>query len=268
MVSEATQREVKISTAPAYRSTSVETLVTHDRDYVYINDMQINKEQFLYAFGGNLNPGETVSTRRNFGNPAPAGLCAFGMCCVTLGLINMQLKGITNSSILIGTCFFSAGIIELVCAIWCLILENTFAATVFFCFFGFWSSYGCILGNVLGLQDAYATTKEWNDALGLFTLLYVFFTFIIWICTLKSTWPFTILFFNIFLFVLLFDIAYFTQSVPVTKAGGFFCLLAGLLGLYNAFTGLSEPSNSYFTVKPLYMPGAARPVEYDVEKLE
>lgn len=264
MVSQATRLESERTTTPAKRTESLETLIHHDKDYIYINDMQINKDQFLYAFGGNLNPGKTSAQTRKFGNPAPAGLFSFGMACITLGLINMHAKGVTNASILIGSFLFSAGMVELVCAIWSIVVENTFAATVFFVFAGFWSAYGLIIGNAFGIQYAYISTEDLNQALGLLVLGYVFTTFLLWVCTLKSTWPFSLMFLSIFLFVLLYDIGYFTGNVKVTKAGGFFCTVSGLLGLYNGFGGLSDPENSYFVIQPLFMPGATKPSD-DVE---
>lgn len=245
----------------ASRQGRKDSCFTYDHDYIYINDNAIKKEDFKYAFGGDLNPGLNTSTR-SYGNPVPAGLCAFSLACFSLGLINLQARGVTDPSILIGAFFFSAGIVEGISGIWCLVLENTWGGTVLLCFFGFWTSYGLILCDAFDILSTYsleAGTGTFENAIGLFLAAYVVFAFLIWLCTLKSTWPFTILFFDIFFFILLLDIGALTGNVNVTKAGGAFCFLAGILGFYNAFAGMADRSNSYFVIKPSFMPGAITP---------
>ncbi|GME79425.1 unnamed protein product [Ambrosiozyma monospora] len=60
--------------------------------------------------------------------------------------------------------------------------------------------------------------------------------------------------FCVWMFILLFCIGQFLGSVKVYKAGGFFCLMSGVFGMYNVYAGLADPTNSYFVVKPLPLP--------------
>ncbi|ODV96545.1 hypothetical protein PACTADRAFT_1133 [Pachysolen tannophilus NRRL Y-2460] len=249
----------KITDHTTERANSTATRFYHDKHNIYINDVPINKDDFMYAFGGNLNPGLQTIPERKFGNPVPAGLCAFSLACFTLGLIDAGARSVSNPSILVGAFFFSAGIVEGIAGIWCLIVENTWAGTVLLIFFGFWTSYGAILTDAFGIQSAYTTTDEFDSAMGLFLSAYVIFGILIWLCTFKSTWALFLLFFDIWFFILLLDIGTYTGNTNVSKAGGAFCFLAGLLGFYNAFAGMADDSNSYFIIKPWFMPGAIRP---------
>ncbi|ODV96546.1 hypothetical protein PACTADRAFT_48383 [Pachysolen tannophilus NRRL Y-2460] len=241
-----------------------------DRDNIYLNEIPIPKEDFqnmVYAFGGTLNPGARRAPLREFGNPVPAGLFCFSLTCFTLGLIECGARGVTDPSILIGSCLCSSGLVLFICAIWCLIVENTWGSVVLFGFGGFWSAYGIILCDTLfGVSSAYETTQDFNNAVGLLFAGYVIFSFLLWVCTFKSTVPFFLLFFFVWFFILLLDIGIFTGHTGVTKAGGVFCFITGILGFYNAFSGMADKSNSYFVVHPWFMPGAAKPKDIEMEE--
>ncbi|CDK28369.1 unnamed protein product [Kuraishia capsulata CBS 1993] len=241
------------------RQASTNSTFRHDENHIYINDTPIDKRDFMYAFGGTFTTGLSTRPRRTFGNPVPAGLAAFSCTTITLGLVQLQARHVSEATVLLGSCFFCSGLVEIIAGIWCLILENTWASTVFLMFGGFWMSYACVLTSGFGIGAAYATTEEYSQAIALFYTPWAIFSFLLWICTFKSTLSMCLLMFLIWFFVLLFTIAEYTGSVGTAKAGGVFCLLSGLCGLYNCLAGMADTSNSYFTLKPFYLPGAARP---------
>lgn len=245
--------------AEAARNNSVVSTFRHDDKNIYINDVPIDKDEFVYAFGGTFQTGphKVTDNFRKFGNPVPAGLAAFSTGTITLGLIQMHARGVQLPHVLIGAFLTISGLIEVISGIWCIVIDNTWAATVFLMFGGFWSSYGILLTPGFGIADAYGSeTDEFNQAVALYFLSWALFSFLLWLCTLKSTWPMTILMFLVWLFVLLFTIGQFLGSVKVFKAGGFFCLMSGIVGFYNCFAGMANSDNSYFTIKPWYLPGA------------
>ena len=49
-----------------------------------------------------VDPAETKHRFRQFGNPAPLGLCAFALTTFVLSLINVQARGVTTPNIVIG----------------------------------------------------------------------------------------------------------------------------------------------------------------------
>lgn len=86
------------------------------------------------------------------------------------------------------------------------------------------------------------------------------FTFLVMLCTVKSTLAFFSLFFFVDLAILLIGLAYFfpnAQMLPNTglmQSGGFFALLGAFLAWYNAFAGIADSSNSFFLPPVVHFP--------------
>jgi succinate-acetate transporter protein len=86
------------------------------------------------------------------------------------------------------------------------------------------------------------------------------FTFLIMLCTVKSTVAFFSLFFFVDLAILLIALGYFlptAEGLPNPKlleAGGLFALLGAFLAWYNAFAGIADNSNSFFLVPVVHFP--------------
>ncbi|AOA61549.1 Acetate transporter [Komagataella phaffii CBS 7435] len=249
--------DVEAQGAPA-QPTFTNSTFRHDDQNIYINDTAIPKEEFMYAFGGTLTTGRQ-SVHRSFGNPVPAGLAGFSLGTFALGLILLQARGVTDVSILIGMFLFVSGVVEIIAGIWCIVVENTWASVVFLGYGSFWLGYAAIVTPAFGVAAAYETAEDFNNAVGMYLCPWAVFSFILWSCTWKSTWPLTALVFCIFMIFLVLTIGYFVSSVPTIKAGGVFCFVGSLLGFYNMYAGLANPTNSYVVVHPLFMPNAAKP---------
>jgi succinate-acetate transporter protein len=78
------------------------------------------------------------------------------------------------------------------------------------------------------------------------------FTFILLICTLRSTLAFFMLFFTLDMAFLLLGIGFLTGDVKAPqpqciKAGGGFGILAAFLAWYNALAGIADSSNRLVT---------------------
>ncbi len=246
------------------------TSFRYDKKNIYINEVPIPKDDFVYAFGGSLNVGKRVSTpqEKQYADPVPTGLAAFSCTVFPLGLILMHAGGVTVSNVLIGAFLTTSGLVDLIVGILCFIVGNTWACCTFLLFGGFWSSYALLLMDVGGVSASYPTTAEYDKSIALFFLPWAIFTFCLWACTWKSTWPVFLLMFVVWIFILLLVIGQFIGSVKIFKAGGFFCFMAGVLGLYNMFAGLADESNSYFIMKPWFMPHAARPNTDEEQNIE
>lgn len=130
---------------------------------------------------------------------------------------------------------------------------NTFGATALSSYGGFWLSFAIIL-TPGGFQIQEALTLGPGDespflnSFGLYLIGWFIFTFILLICTLRSTVAFFLLFFTLDLAFLMLAIGYMQASPakPMSgciKAGGFFGLLAAFLAWYNALAGIADNSN-------------------------
>lgn len=231
----------------------------HDDNNIYINEIPIDKNEFITAFGGALEVGARPETSgfRDYANPVPAGLAAFSASAMSLGFILMRARDVTHSNVLLGAFLTTAGVVDLIVGVLCFIIGNSWAACTFLMFGGFWSSYSFLLMNVGNIVEAYSSTKEYQEAIAFYILPWCIFSFALWLCTLKSTVSLTSLMFSIWLFLTLITISYFTASVATFKATGFFCILAGLLGFYNTYAGLADKTNSYFVLSSIPLPNYA-----------
>lgn len=235
----------------------------HDDDHIYINDIPINKKEFTLAFGGAFEVGPREKTREliEYANPVPAGSGAFSASAISLGLVQMHAREVHMANSLLGAFLTTSGLVEIIVGVLCFVIGNTWACCTFLMFGGFWSSYAFVLMNVGGIAESYSNENEYAQSIAIFFLPWALFSFCLWICTFKSTVALTVLMFFIWLFVLLFTIAQFASSVLVFKAGGFFAILAGVIGFYNMLAGLVDKSNAYFTIRPLPLPNQYDPAK-------
>jgi len=135
---------------------------------------------------------------------------------------------------------------------------NTFGATALSSYGGFWISLAIVLTpGGFEIVESYATTdasgaatgnsvNAFNDAFGYFLAGWFIFTFILLICTLRSTVAFFMLFFTLDLAFLLLSIGHLkadssgaAQTASI-KAGGYFGMFAAFLAWYNALAGIAD----------------------------
>jgi len=214
------------------------------------------------AFGGEAQPGSfRPTTHRKFANPAPLGLAAFALTTFILSLVNMQARGVTTNNVVVGAAYAYGGLVQLLAGMWEMAVGNTFGATALSSYGGFWISFAIIeTAGGFGIVSAYGDDAvQLNSALGFYLIGWFIFTTILVFCTLKSTLAFFLLFFTLDLAFLMLAIARFqlhdgAPSVPITKAGGFFGLLAAFLAWYNAWAGICDASNSFIQPHVIHFP--------------
>ncbi|KAJ9299224.1 hypothetical protein DTO271G3_2846 [Paecilomyces variotii] len=227
-------------------------------------------EAQLPPFGGEFQPGLYRSVeRRKFANPAPLGLSAFALTTFVLSAINMGARDITQPNIVIALAFGYGGLVQLLAGMWEMAVGNTFGATALSSYGGFWLSFAIVLtpGGFEIAKSLTVTTSSgasdetmFYNSMGLFLMGWFIFTFILLLCTLKSTVAFFTLFLTLDLCFLLLGIGYIQRNdaglpnPPVIKAGGFFGLLAAFTAWYNALAGIADTSNSFFIIPVAHFP--------------
>ena len=125
---------------------------------------------------------------------------------------------------------------------------NTFGATALSSYGGFWISFALILVPEFQFFDVDGPYGgDVNSVLGFFLAGWFIFTFIMVLCTLRSSVAFFLLFFFLDLAFLMLSCQYFAAdngamatSVGLQKAGGFFGFLAAFLAWYNALAGIQD----------------------------
>jgi len=226
--------------------------------HVATNDSQMN----VQAFGGAFQPGLYRPPSKKFGNPAPLGLSAFALTTFVLSLINMKTRGVAEPNIVVAAAFGYGGLVQLLAGMWEMAVGNTFGATALSSYGGFWISFAIILtpgGFEIVSSLGGGTSSPFLDSFGFFLMGWFIFTFILLMCTMRSTVMFFLLFFWLDLAFLMLGIGYLKHeggapNGACIKAGGVFGILSAFWAWYNAFAGIADSTNSFFVVPVLHFP--------------
>ncbi|KAG9087396.1 hypothetical protein FRC06_002565 [Ceratobasidium sp. 370] len=170
---------------------------------------------------------------RKFGNPAPLGLFGFAATTLMLGLYYIQARHITVPNMVVGMAFAFGGLAQLLAGMWEFGIGNTFGATVFSSYGGFWISYAIILFPPSGILEAYKDNMDdLNDAIGIFLMVWFIVSLIFFFGTFKSSVVLSLLLLFVFMGYLLLMIGQLRDQTSVLKAGGVFCCLAAFTAFY------------------------------------
>ncbi|CUM66237.1 uncharacterized protein PRCAT00003897001 [Priceomyces carsonii] len=225
-------------------------------EFVILGNKKYYKHELMQAFGGTFNPDRYATYPvHQFGNASALGLCAFSLTTFVLGLFYSGAMGIKVPNVVISLAFFYGGAVIMVAGIFEMIIGNTFAGTAFTSYGPFWLSFGTIYVKSFGISDAYADAPEQlSNGIGFFLIGWIIFTFLLLLCTLKSTVMFVLLFVVLEITFILLAAANFTGSALVTKAGGIFAVITALVAWYNAFAGVATKHNSYLRARTILLP--------------
>ncbi|XDG08690.1 hypothetical protein ABKA04_008305 [Annulohypoxylon sp. FPYF3050] len=215
----------------------------------------------LPAFGGEFQPGlYKPIAHRKFANPAPLGLSAFALTTFVLSLVNCGARDIVKPNIALSLAYGYGGLVQLLAGMWEMAVGNTFGATALSSYGGFWISYAIVLTPGFAVLEEYGELEK-HSVLGFFLTGWFIFTFLLLLCTLRSTVMFFMLFFTLDLAFLMLACSEYalangaaTASLKLGQAGGGFGLLAAFLAWYNAFAGIADSSNSFFIIPVFHFP--------------
>jgi len=219
----------------------------------------------LQAFGGEFQPGLYRAPKqqfRQFANPAPLGLSAFALTTFVLSLINVHTRNIPGPNIVVALAFGYGGLVQLLAGMWEMAVGNTFGATALSSYGGFWISFAIVLfPSSTNIETELVAKSEaaFLNSFGLFLMGWFIFTFILLLCTLRSTVAFFFLFFTLDMAFLLLGIGYLQNNGKAPQdgcivAGGAFGLMAAFAAWYNALAGIADSSNSFFVIPVAHFP--------------
>ncbi|KAF2718412.1 hypothetical protein K431DRAFT_306088 [Polychaeton citri CBS 116435] len=218
------------------------------------------------AFGGAFEPGLYKKSPYKFANPVPLGLSGFALTTFVLSLINLGTLDLTSPSIVIGPALAYGGFIQLLAGMWDIALGNTFGGTALSSYGGFWIGLAIILTpGGFRIESTYAQEQDLGQfyaALGLYIMGWFIFTFLLWLCTLKSTLAFNSLLLTVWIAFICLGAAYmdarnnaeFAPNTGLLRAGGAFGIVAAFLAWYNMYAGIADPSNTFFIVPVVHFP--------------
>jgi succinate-acetate transporter protein len=188
-------------------------------------------------------------------NPAPLGLSAFALTTFVLSASNAQFIFGTpppgTGAIVIGLAVFYGGLVQLVAGIQEFRNNNTFGATAFCSYGGFWLALGFTLMPVFGgknLVDLIGTDAA--KGVGVFLLGWTIFTGLMFLGTLRSNLALMAVFFFLFLAFLTLTIGWLAGSPGPNLAwlniGGWLGIVTALVAWYTAIAGVLASTKSPF----------------------
>ncbi|CAK7273176.1 Meiotically up-regulated protein 86 protein [Sporothrix epigloea] len=270
------EKDIGASTGASTNGTQATNRLDYGHNPLYHSPSYQDPNGRLPAFGGEFQPGLYKPIgHRKFANPAPLGLSAFALTTFVLSLINLQTRGVAEPNIVACLALGYGGLVQLLAGMWEMAVGNTFGATALSSYGGFWISYAILLNPTWDLLSAYAESGTTESALGFFLTGWFIFTTIMLLLTLRSTLMFFSLFFTLDLAFLFLAVGAFaadngnaSTATNLNKAGGVFGLLAAFLAWYNAFAGIADSSNSFFTVPVFHFPWSEKGYEARKAKTE
>jgi succinate-acetate transporter protein len=170
-------------------------------------------------------------------NPAPLGLSAFALTTFVLSSANAGF--FTGATIVIGLALFYGGLAQLLAGMWEFRAGNTFGATAFSSYGGFWLAVGISLLFKL-IPNA--------TAFGFFLLGWTIFTGMMFLGTLRSTVALIAVFGFLFLTFLALTIAELGGGSTFGTIGGYLGIITALIAWYTALAGILASSKSMFTL--------------------
>ncbi|KAI0743583.1 FUN34 transmembrane protein [Daedaleopsis nitida] len=188
---------------------------------------------------------------RKLGNPGPLGLFGFASTTFILSLYNFQARGITHPNVVLGMALFVGGLAQFVAGMWEFATQNTFGATAFTMYGGFWMSFATIFLPGSGVLEAYADPRELNSALGIYLMTWFIVTFLLLVASLRRNVGLVVLFscLSITFALLAHFVATSASATSLEKAGGVVGIITAAVAFYVATAELlNDPVNSWFAL--------------------
>ena len=177
-------------------------------------------------------------------NPAPLGLCAFGLTTVLLNLANAGLYPL--DAMILGMGIFYGGLAQVLAGIMEWKKANTFGTTAFTSYGFFWLS----LAGILMLPKLGLGTAPNAVAMAAYLAAWGAFTGILFIGTLRLSRALQAVFLTLTLLFFLLALGDATGVAAIKTFAGYEGILCGGLAIY---TGLAQVLNEVYgkTVAPL-----------------
>ena len=190
-------------------------------------------------------------------DPAPLGLAAFALTTAMLSGVNAG-KIHTGALVFVGLALLYGGAAQFAAGMWEFRKGNTFGATAFCSYGGFWLAVAFSLAPLFGgknLAELAGTTTATDTAhgVGLFLLGWTIFTGLMFLGTLRSNLALMAVFFFLFLTFLALTIGWLnglptpgSGALTWVNIGGWLGIITALLAWYTALAGILESGRATF----------------------
>ncbi|KAI0684166.1 GPR1/FUN34/yaaH family-domain-containing protein [Cytidiella melzeri] len=198
-------------------------------------------------------------TPSRLGNPGPLGLFSFASTTLILSFYNCGVRGIADPNVVVGMAMGVGGLVQILAGMWEFAAGNTFGATAFSSYGGFWLSFAALYIPGTGIGAAYTDKDtEFASALGVYLITWAVVTFLLLIAALRRNIGLIALFFFLTITFILLAVSKFTanptSSANINKAGGGFGVLTALIAYYVGLAEMLIRDESWFGLPLGVMP--------------
>jgi succinate-acetate transporter protein len=183
-------------------------------------------------------------------DPAPLGLAAFALTTFMLSTVNAGWLPATVEPAVFGLALAYGGIGQFAAGIWEFAKGNTFGATAFCSYAGFWLSFWYLTGHT---DFGDAAPKDIDHAVGMYLLVWGIFTAYMTVAATRVSAAVLAVFVLLTITFLVLAWGEFAGSDGIHKLGGYLGLLTAIAAWYASFAGVTA-----FTWKRQIAPVGAR----------
>lgn len=179
----------------------------------------------------------TVPVANRVADPGPLGLAAFALTTFVLSTVNAGFLPKTVEGVVLGLALFYGGITQFAAGLWEFARGNTFGATAFCSFGGFWMAFWYLVAHT---DLSKAAPADAAHGVGVFLLGWTIFTAYMFVASLRTSAAVAAVFAALTITFLLLALGDLTTTTGLTKAGGYLGLLTALLAWYGSFAGVTN----------------------------
>lgn len=189
-------------------------------------------------------PTTPVPAKDGTANPAPLGLCAFGMTTVLLNLHNAGFFELNSMILAMG--LFYGGLAQVIAGIIEARKNNTFGLTAFTSYGFFWLS---LVGLIVMPKLGWVTATS-DKAMVFYLSIWGLFTFCMFFGTLRLNRALQFVFGSLTILFILLATGDSTGNVSIKHFAGYEGIICGLVAIY---TGIANVLNEVYgrTVLPI-----------------
>lgn len=162
-----------------------------------------------------------------FADPGPLGLAAFALTTFVLSMANSGFV-IGAGSAVLGLALFYGGIVQIIAGVWEFANKNTFGATAFCSYGGFWLAFWFL---VVSKGDVGAG----SGGVGVFLLAWAIFTLYMTFAAIKTNRAILAVFIALTLTFFALAIGAFSGSAAISHLGGYLGIITAILAWYGSF---------------------------------
>jgi uncharacterized protein len=163
-------------------------------------------------------------------NPAPLGLCGFGITTLVLSMINANLVSATGTPVVLGLAIAYGGTAQFLAGMWEFRTGNTFGAVAFSSYGAFWISFFFLVTFDAKLIPA----GEAGSAIGLYLWAWGIFTGMMFLCSFAAPRAVQVVFLLLTVTFVLLGIGNSGGTSSMVHAGGYFGIATAAAALYTA----------------------------------